>query len=156
MQPSTDTSATPRSYALGVGLPWILIIGLAALGVPRVVLHDLHITDGFVIPGLLAVAPPVIWVVVVHRRRARNPAWTCASIGILFGLMLAITHQLLWSRAFEGGLPELGGNLSDLDAGAQELVLRIGAFMSSNGVGLALGLVCGLIAWVLDRNRALD
>jgi hypothetical protein len=154
---SPERSAAPvperRSYALGVGLPWVLLVVLAALGVPRVVLHDLHVSDGFLVSGVLAVAPPILWVVVVRRRRARNPVWTCVATGGLFGLLLAVTHQLLWNEAFEDEAPRLGGNLADLGEGAQEAVLRVGAFLSSTVVGLVVGALCGLVVWWLDRER---
>jgi hypothetical protein len=152
MQHGTDTSVNEPIH-LRTELPWTMIIGLAILGVPRVVLHDLRLADGLLIPGLLAVVPPLVWVVVLDRRRVRQPLWAGVSIGAVFGLMLATTHQLLWSDAFAGEPPRLEGNLRTLEPGVAELVLRIGAFISSIVVGLAIGLACGVIVWALDRRR---
>ena len=37
------------------------------------------------------------------------------AIGTVYGLLLGITHQLLWNMTFETP-PALGGNLADLPA----------------------------------------
>jgi hypothetical protein len=59
---------------------------------------------------------------------------------------LAVVHNVFWSGVFGDRPPELGGNLTGLPAGTQELVLRIAASASSLLTGLVVGLISGLLA----------
>ncbi|MFE6614932.1 hypothetical protein [Amycolatopsis sp. NPDC057786] len=135
--------------SLGVSLPGIL--GLAALGVPRVVAHDL----GLVGPAgnaLLVFVPLAIWLAIVLWRRVPNPFLTLLMVGLVHGVLLGITHQLLWTEAFPGGPPSLGGDLAGtLSPATEAVVLRIFAFGSSLLTGVLTGAASGAVAWLLAK-----
>lgn len=136
-------------HSLGVS-SWE-IIGLAALGVPRVVAHDLDLV-GPVGNALLVFVPLAIWLVVVLWRRVPNPFLTLLVVGVAYGVLLGITHQLLWTEAFPGGAPSLGGNLAGtLPPTAEALVLRIFAFGSSVFTGAFTGAATGAAGWLLAK-----
>lgn len=142
VEPAQDRSA--------LGLPVLALIGLALLGLPRVVLHDLDvITEGTFVNGLLVFIPPVIWIGVVLWRRAPNPFLTLLVVGAIYGVLLGVGHQVLWSTAFDGNSPQLGGNLADLDPSLQAVIVRVFAAVSSVFTGVIVGVVTGVIAWSL-------
>jgi len=132
-----------------------ITIGLASLGVPRVVLHDLEIVDESDVVNLLLVfGPMLVWVGFALLTRPENPLRALTWVGLGYGVLLAATHQLLWNRAFEDDPPRLGGNLEgDLSPGVEELVLRFYAVASSVAIGLAVGAVCGLVVRAVLRSR---
>lgn len=134
-------------------LPWYALPALALLAVPRVVLHDLHvIEEGSAVNALLVFGPPVVWIAVVLRARVANPFLTLLAVGAWYGLFLALGHQLLWETSFGDDPPRLGGNLAGrLSPGAEELVLRAFATVSSLFTGVLVGAVTGLAGWGLTR-----
>lgn len=134
-------------------LPWYALPALALLAVPRVVLHDLHvIEEGAALNALLVFVPPLVWLAVVLRARAPNPFLTLLAVGAWYGVFLAIGHQLLWEASFGDDPPRLGGNLAGrLSPGAEELVLRAFATVSSVFTGVLVGAVTGLAGWGLSR-----
>jgi hypothetical protein len=135
----TETTA-PDTRKRGLGLPVLALIGLAALAVPRLILHDLRIlTDGPVVV-LLAIVPIVVWIVVALVARVPNPFLTLLVVGLFYGGFLLIGHQILWDQAFDGAAPDLGGPLGGV-------VPRIAASFSSILTGAGTGAVAGLIAW---------
>ncbi|GAB3759487.1 hypothetical protein [Microlunatus parietis] len=137
---------------LTAGMPIVALIGLALLAVPRVVLHDLGIIEEGTFVNLLFVfVPPVIWIVVVLTRRVPNPFLTLLIIGALYGVFLAITHQLLWDLSWAGSPPTLGGNLSTLPPAAHAAITRGFAVISSLLTGLIVGAVTGLAGWLISR-----
>lgn len=131
-----------------LGLPIWGIVGLAALGVPRVVLHDLALIppNGWV-PTLLTLGPVAIWIGVVVLLRTPRPFVAMLAIGATYGALLVITHQLLWNEAFGPNLPSVFGST---------LVPRMAAIPSGLFTGALIGAVGGLIAWgiraVIDRR----
>ncbi|GAA2347183.1 hypothetical protein GCM10009854_25290 [Saccharopolyspora halophila] len=128
---------------------WIL--GLAALGVPRVIAHDLG-PVGALVNGLLMFVPLVVWVAVVLWKRVRAPFSALLMVGLVHGVLLGVTHQILWTAAFAGDPPELGGNLAGaLPPVAEALLLRAFAFISSLVTGALVGAVTGAVAWSLAR-----
>lgn len=134
----------------------VWITGLALLGAPRVVLHDLDVlADGTSVASLaLTVVPMAIWTLVLVARRVDAPLRDGVAIGAVYGILLAGIHQLLWDRAFEDDPPRLGGNLKDkLNGGAEEVVLRAAAVVSSLGVGIALGAIAGSVSLLVLRER---
>lgn len=143
MNENTLPSPVPASVRRRpLGLPILALVALAALGLPRVILHDLHIIDGAgVLPAILAIGPVVVWIVVAVARRVPNPFLTVLVIGVIFGAMLVITHQLLWDVAFEGRLPTLGLGPASV------VVPRIAAIVSGTFTGALIGAVGGLVAW---------
>ncbi|ONK14406.1 hypothetical protein [Streptomyces sp. MP131-18] len=149
----------PRRPAAGrgraLGLPPVAVIGLALIAAPRVVLHDLDIIEeGTPVNALLVFGPPVIWVAVAWWRRVANPFLTLLAVGLAYGMLLALGHQLFWERSFGDDPPALGGNLSDLDPTAQTVILRVFAVSSSLFTGVLVGAVSGLVARGLAQLTA--
>ncbi|MFI1459859.1 hypothetical protein [Nocardia carnea] len=129
--------------------PWT-VVALAGLGVPRVVAHDLGLA-GPVANSVLVFVPLALWVGWVLWRRV-PPLPALAIVGVVYGILLAITHQLLWLEAFDGNPPELGGNLAGrFSPAAEQVVLRLASVGSSIVTGALLGTVTGIAAWVLAR-----
>lgn len=140
--------AGPVGRRGGLGLPWLAIIGLALLGAPRVVLHDLHlIHEGTFVNLLLVVVPVIVWIVVTVAARVPHPFLTLLAIGAAYGVVLAVVHQVLWHVSFGGEPPALGGNLAGLPPAAQETIMRVFAAFSSLFTGVVIGAITGLIAW---------
>ncbi|QKW11339.1 hypothetical protein [Verrucosispora sp. NA02020] len=141
------------SHRSMLGLPLLALFGLALLGLPRVVLHDLGLVhERTFVNLLLVVVPPVVWITVALVRRVPNPFLTLLAVGLCYGVLLAVTHQLLWDVAFDEP-PTLGGNLTDLAPGVQTVVIRFFATISSVFTGVIVGVVTGLVAWALSRVR---
>jgi hypothetical protein len=138
-----------------LGLSVSAIILLAAIAALRVPLHDLGIVqEGSVAAGLLVFVPLAIWLVVVLQQRVPNPFLALTVVGVAYGVMLAVVHQLLWVAAFDGNPPSLGGNLEGvLDPGLEAVVFRVSAFFSSLATGTVLGAFVGAVAWVIERLR---
>jgi hypothetical protein len=129
-----------------------VLLGLAALAAPRVVLHDLGIAEeGDVVNGLLVFVPPALWIAAVLWRRPARPFRTVVVIGGLYGVFLAAGHQLLWSTAFGGDVPALGGALTGIDPATGEAVLRTTSALSSLVTGTLVGVVAGAVALLLTR-----
>ncbi|WBB48274.1 hypothetical protein O3597_24735 [Verrucosispora sp. WMMA2044] len=136
-----------------LGLPLLTLLGLALLGLPRVVLHDLDLVhEGTFVNLLLVVVPPIVWITVALVKRVPDPFLTLLVVGLLYGVLLALTHQLLWHVAFDEQ-PTLGGNLTDLAPEAQAVIVRFFAAISSLFTGVIVGVVTGLLAWVISRIR---
>lgn len=143
----TVASQTGRA---GLGLPLITIIGLALLGAPRVVLHDLGlISEGTLLNALFVFVPPVIWIAVALWRRVPTPFLTLVMVGVFYGVFLALGHQILWGASFGDNPPQLSGNLTDLAPGIQSVIVRSFAALSSVFTGVVVGAITGLIAWGL-------
>jgi hypothetical protein len=138
-----------------LGLSLRAIILLAAIAAIRVPLHDLGIiSEGSFANSLLVFAPLAIWLVVVLWRRVPNPFLALTAVGLAYGVMLAIVHQLLWVAAYDGSTLRLGGNLEGvLSPGLEAIVFRTSAFFSSLVTGTVLGAIVGAIAWVIERVR---
>lgn len=136
-----------------LGLPVLALIGLAAVALIRVVLHDLHvIEEGSPITWILAIGPVVLWIAVAVVKRVPNPFLTVLVIGAIFGVMLVITHQLLWDFAFQGNPPSISNG-----PGAT-VIPRVAAVPSGLFVGALIGAIGGLVAWgiqaMTNRNKA--
>ena len=137
-QPANSPAAARRARPLG--LPFLALVGLAALGVPRVALHDLHlIPQNGVITWLLALLPPAIWITVAVAKRVPRPFLMVFVTGVLFGAMLVITHQIFWNQAFDGDAPPVGA--------LPDAVIRLFAIPSGLFTGAAIGAIAGVIAW---------
>lgn len=138
-----DTSvhaAPPARRPLGV--PLLALVGLAALGLPRVILHDLHVIDEpDPLNWALALAPVAVWILVAVLKKVPNPFLTVLVIGAFYGVMLVVAHQLLWDAAFGGNPPALG------NTGMGTVVPRLASIPGSLFAGALLGAVGGLIAW---------
>ncbi|HWT26173.1 MAG TPA: hypothetical protein VN213_21880 [Solirubrobacteraceae bacterium] len=127
------------------------LVGLAALGVPRVVAHDLGV-GGDASSAVLAIGPFAVWLVVLVRLRRGSVIGTALALGGLYGLALAVTHQILWEEAFDGREPRLGDRLADLPDWAHAAITRGAGFASSIATGLAIGAVLGAVATVVRKR----
>ncbi|MET0419934.1 MAG: hypothetical protein ABW022_28295 [Actinoplanes sp.] len=137
------------------GLPVGVIVGLGLLAAPRVVLHDLDlISEGTFINALLVFVPLLIWIAVAVWR-STNPFVSLLAAGGVYGLCLLVVHNALWSQSWAGDPPRLGGNLAGrLPTAVEELILRGAMSVTSIFTGLAVGTVCGAVAWVITRARS--
>ena len=128
-----------------MGLPLLALVALAALALPRVILHDLHVIDEpDPLNWILVFAPVAIWVAVAVAKKVPNPFLTVLVIGAFYGVMLVVTHQLLWDIAFEGSPPALG------NSGIATAIPRLASIPGSLFTGALVGAVGGLIAWGLQ------
>ncbi|MDN5917502.1 MAG: hypothetical protein L0I76_20800 [Pseudonocardia sp.] len=135
-----------------LGLSPGAIVALALLGVPRVVAHDLGPVGG-VTNALLVFVPIAVWLGVVVWRQVPSPFRTLLVVGLVYGVLVGMTHQLLWPWAFETP-PRLGGNLAGaLSPMAESVVLRLFAFGSSVLTGLGVGALVGVVGWAALRVR---
>ncbi|GAA1772027.1 hypothetical protein [Streptomonospora arabica] len=132
-------------------IPWWGVLGLAALGLPRAVAHDLDLVG----PGVntvLVFAPMVVWVAVAVLGRLPRPVLALLAVGAVYGLLLGAAHQVLWTHSFAGQPPELGGSLAGvLPPAVESAVVRTAAFVSSVVTGVLVGAVSGAAAWLLSR-----
>ncbi|MDR7186807.1 hypothetical protein J2X85_003868 [Microbacterium trichothecenolyticum] len=136
----------PRRNPLGFSVA--ALIGLAALGVPRAILHDLHIIEeGSAWNWLLALGPVAVWITLTVVRKVPTPFLTVLVIGAIFGVMLVITHQLLWDFAYQGTPPAIG------NSAAATLIPRLAAIPSGLFTGAIIGAIGGLIAWGIQAIR---
>lgn len=134
-----------------IGLPWWGVLGLAALGLPRAVAHDLDLV-GPAVNAVLVFGPVLVWIAVAVLGRLRRPFAALLAVGIVYGLLLAVAHQVLWMQGFAGDPPTLGGELAGvLPPAAESGVLRAAAFVSSVATGALVGAVSGAAAWLLSR-----
>ncbi|WP_305685736.1 hypothetical protein [Microbacterium sp.] len=132
----------------------LALIGLAMLGLPRVILHDLHIIDSaHPLSWILSLGPVAVWVAVAVARKVPHPFLTVLTIGVIFGVMLASTHQMLWGYLYADH-PEFLSN-----DGIAGVVPRLAVIPGGLFAGAALGAVGGLITWgiqaALRRNPGL-
>ena len=135
-----------------LGFSWPVLVALAALAAPRIVLHDLGvIAEGSVVNGLFVFIPPACWIAAVLWKRPPRPFATVVVIGAIYGVFLAIGHQLLWDAAFGGNTPTLGGNLAGIDPGTQEVAVRVASVLSSLVTGTLVGVVAAAVALLLSR-----
>ncbi|WP_460663614.1 hypothetical protein [Kribbella swartbergensis] len=138
-----------RSRRLGLSFPVIFL--LALLAVPRVVAHDLDLV-GPAVNAVLVFAPLAVWLAVAVAARVPNPIWTLTVVGLTYGVLLAIGHQVLWTWAIDEE-PRLGGNLADVPESVQALIFRGFAVISSIVTGTLVGTAVGVVAWLINRAR---
>ena len=133
---------------------WPWIIGLALLAVPRALFHDLA-PLGPLSNAVLAIAPPLIWILVVVTRRAPHPFVVLLVIGCVYGAILGVVHEATWTTVWDGHPPRLGGNLEGrLSPAVETALMRIVVFISSFVTGAIIGAVSGLVGWAVDHHRA--
>ena len=69
-------------------LPVLAMLGLALLGVPRVILHDLDLLrEGTAVNLALVAVPLLVWIAVVLLCRVDRPFTTLLMVGLLHGAM---------------------------------------------------------------------
>lgn len=140
---------------LKTDIPFWIIVVLALLAIPRVFIHDLHLLPlDSSIYRLLALGPLVGWVLLATLRNNKRPVYDFIILGLVFGLLLAITHQLTWEASWGDNPPQLHGNLAgQLDPTIEGLLLRGAAVISSLVTGVVFGCIVALIAWVTTTMR---
>jgi hypothetical protein len=149
-----ETSRAGKS-AFAPDLPIIAIALLAALTLPRVVVHDLRLIE-IDSPAYtaLAVAPLLIWLLVALFRRTQRPFFDFLVVGLAYGLFLGVTHQILWDASWAGNPPHMGGNLAGkLNPFVESLILRAFALGSSIVTGLVFGAAFGIVAVMATKFR---
>jgi hypothetical protein len=161
VQPRTVLDMTSSQYLQRsrrhsrLGLPIIALVGLASLAAPRVVLHDLGvIAEGSLVNAFLVFGPPVVWILVAVCARVPNPFLTLLAIGAIYGVFLAIGHQVFWTTVWANDPPQLGGSLAGrLSPSVESGILRTFAVFSSLFTGALVGAISGLVAWILSHGR---
>jgi hypothetical protein len=83
--------------------------------------------------------------------RPAHPFRTVVIIGALYGVFLAVGHQLLWTTAFDGVAPTLGEALTGINPSTAHVLLRAAAAVSSLVTGTLIGVVAGAVAFLLTR-----
>lgn len=138
-----------------IGMRIIEIIFLVLLGIPRIILHDLSLIEkGTFINLLLVFVPILVWIVYILFRNDKAPVLSIFILCLLYGVILAVTHQLLWTHSFPGYI-QLGGNLSGLSGGLSTFIARSFAFISSLMTGALIGLILSVITWALSKVEKL-
>jgi hypothetical protein len=135
--------------------PYLIVLPL--IMIPRVVVHDLHLLPlTSPVYSLMALIPLGVWAFVAATRKTEHPLREFLFIGAVYGVLLGLTHQILWDASFGNNVPHIGGNLAGkLDPFWEEVVLRKFAFISSIGTGLVTGALFGLAAVLGRRMRSL-
>lgn len=143
---TTNDPALTRTTSRPLGFSVPALFGLALLGLPRVILHDLRvIEEGSPITWLLALGPLAVWIAVAVAKRVSKPFLTLLVVGAIFGVMLMVTHQILWVSAYAGNPPALG------EGPLASLLPRLASIPSGIIVGTAMGAISGLIAWAVQK-----
>ncbi len=134
-----------------IGLSWPVMLGLAALTVPRIVLHDIRFGLGIpYLNSILALGPIAVWIGVALYKRVPRPIATLAVLGLMYGLTLAIVHQFFFSSLFDTVQPRLGGNLTGVFSPGMEMILmRVAIMISSLITGFVFGVMGGVVAEVI-------
>jgi hypothetical protein len=130
-----------------------VIVLLALLGAPRAIGHDQDlIKEGTLINTLFVFVPFIIWLAVVLIKKVPRPFLTLFIIGAIYGIFLAVVHQINWNGFWGDNPPVLGGNLEGkLSPDIESLVLRMFSFLSSFVSGLVTGAILGIVATALQK-----
>jgi hypothetical protein len=128
---------------------------LAALTLPRVVAHDLKlISIDSPLYTALGVAPLLVWLVVAIFRKTTRPFFDFIAIGLVYGVLLGLTHQILWDASWGSDVPHIGGNLAGkINPLAESVILRAFALGSSIVTGLVFGAPFGIVALLAMKLR---
>jgi hypothetical protein len=117
-----------------------LAIGLGLLAAPRAVLHDLGLVHERTGLNAAFVAVPLLIWIVVAVVRATEPFRLLLGAGAVYGICLAVIHNLLWNG----------------EATVAEPIARVAMTLSSLMTGLLVGAICGGVAWLITRRRRSD
>ena len=134
---------------LGVGFFELIILSL--LGLPRIILHDLSlIEEGTFINGLLVCMPIIIWITYILVKNVETPFLSMFILCCMYGVFLALTHQILWLQSFPEPV-QFGGNLSNVPPAVSNGIARVFAFLSSLTTGAVLGVILGAVTRGLNH-----
>lgn len=122
------------------------LFGLSLVGLPRVILHDLSlIAEGSLVNSIFVFVPMISWIGYGVLKKRGQPFLPVVIIGIFYGILLAVSHQLLWRFAL-GEPIQLGGNLKGLSPILAPVIIRLAAILSSLTTGAVVGVICGALA----------
>lgn len=139
-----------KNFKAVFGIHLFEMVLLSLAGVPRVILHDLSvIKEGTFVNALFVFVPILIWIVYILMKRVRRPFITMLMLCVIYGVFLAVTHQLLWTAAFPQGV-SLGGNFSG-SAFPSEIIIRGFAVISSLSTGVVMGVILGTLTLLLSQ-----
>jgi hypothetical protein len=152
------TRGVLRRNLLGTQLPGWLLLGLIALGVPRTVLADLGVVAPESSPTyyVLALGPFAGWLAVAVFRRSGSPLKDHLVAGTLYGLSLAVVHEVLWTSGASLGQHPTQGAVAlaeRFDPPVRDLVLHGCSFVVAMTIGLGVGLTAGVAAAIANRVR---
>jgi hypothetical protein len=86
--------------------------------------------------------------------KSKRPVFDFLTLGIVFGLMLAVTHQITWDASWGNNPPHLHGSLEGkLDPAIESLLLRTAASISSVVTGIVFGGVAAILALISFKIR---
>jgi hypothetical protein len=113
-------------------MPVWLLTALVALGIPRTVLADLDVVvpESGLLYYCLALVPFAVWLFVAIARRSRRPFSDFVMVGLLYGVSLAVVHQVMWTEGLA--------------------LQHVGIAMM---IGLGSGVVVGLVALAANAIR---
>lgn len=132
-------------------MPTRLLLLLVALGLPRTVLADLDLVppESGPLYYVLALTPFAAWLLVATVRESRRPFADFLVLGILYGLSLAVAHQVLWNAAAGYGQSPPADAVEFAErfgAGWHEFAFRAYTSGIAMSIGLGTGLVAALVA----------
>lgn len=134
---------------LGIGVIELFILSL--LGIPRVLLHDLSILEeGTLVNTFFVFGPIIIWISYLLYKNVRAPFLSMFILCVIYGILLALTHQIFWIQAFPEPV-QLGGNLSELPDVVSATIIRSFAVLSSLTTGTMMGVILGTFIWILNK-----
>ncbi|HEU5121447.1 MAG TPA: hypothetical protein VFT59_01260 [Candidatus Saccharimonadales bacterium] len=140
-------------------MPVWLIVALVALMLPRTLLNELGVVaEATLAYYVLALTPFVIWLGVALLRKTKKPMMDFLILGLLFGILLAVIHQLFWAvgSAVSQHAPQFAIDFaSQFDPAWRELITRSISVCISLIIGLGSGIIFGAIATIstLIRSR---
>ncbi|GAA1579963.1 hypothetical protein [Actinoplanes couchii] len=126
-----------------------LPVALGLLAAPRAVLHDLELIEPETgLNAALVFVPLIVWILIAVRAGADSFRLPLKA-GLVYGICLAVIHNLLWD-----GAARLSGTLAGrFSAPVEELLLRTTMSISSLLTGLLAGAACGAVAWLLTSRK---
>ncbi|WP_162463223.1 hypothetical protein [Paenibacillus psychroresistens] len=132
-------------------MPLVLLVVLAAIGIPQVVVKDLQLFSfESILYKALTIGPFLVYLAIALFRKNKRPFYDFIVLGALLGLFVAVTHQITMDK----NVPELKGYLKDFFSPAvEEISIRIVIFVRILVTRLIAGAVFGLIASAVYRIR---
>jgi len=138
-------------------MPMWLVLVLTAVMLPRTILNDLGwLDEGTLAYRILALVPFGIWFVVALVRKTRKPWGDFLVLGVLFGLSLALAHQVLWDVSSSLGHRPPAAAVdfaNNFGSSFHDLAVRAYTVMISMGIGIGSGAAFAGIAAIVTRFR---
>ena len=130
-----------------------LMLALVSLALPRTILEDLDVVapERSWLYFVLALTPFAVWLAVAILRETSRPLMDYVVLGVLYGLSLALVHQLLWDAGASLGQQPPAAAVSfaaDFDPSVRELAVRAYTVGISMVIGIGTGIALGVVAMV--------